>query len=82
MGISIQLVSLRGRPPICHGCQATIDRGSERLVVKTRAGMALWSTTRSFHLNIECVDHSLTVSEKEDFTRLLKADAELKKYFM
>ena len=49
---------------------------------ETRVDQAKWNSITSVHLNVDCIDRSLSVSEKEDFARLLKTDAELKKYLV
>lgn len=56
MGLSTGIVGLNGRLPTCTGCGQAIDRGSQRLLLRTTINAAkFWTTTTSFHFKEGCI---------------------------
>ena len=74
-------VSSMGKCPKCNSCKASITRGSSRLVVKRSLKEKSWTSSISLHINSECINRSLTLSEKEQVLRLVDADSMLNNHF-
>ncbi|KAI9236570.1 MAG: hypothetical protein BYD32DRAFT_418476, partial [Podila humilis] len=56
MGLSTGIVGPNGRTPVCRGSGQTIDRGSQRLILRTSVNAAkFWTTTTFFHFNEGCI---------------------------
>jgi hypothetical protein len=78
-GLSIQKVAAKGKIPECAGCHQSLQRGEQRLVNRSVCNEdKQWYSNVSYHLKTECLQTTLSVSEKQQLQELVHADNMLK----
>jgi hypothetical protein len=79
IGLSIQEVGAKGKIPECAGCHKSLQRGEQRLVNRYVCNEdKQWYSNASYHLKTECLQTTLSVSEKQQLQELVHADNVLK----